>query len=177
MAWDDQRHGIARHRDADILRGLRCIGADALRELAIGHGFAECDLAQCVVDRAAERLNTGQVEPDRVEIDPLACEVLPRLIDDCRNMRRRFGWRCAAEAVRRAFLRSRKVEARHASLVPRDGGKAELRFEHVIVDAHRKSRGVSSYLRRARNSTTRFQFASPSAELSPRHRNESGLIS
>src|SRR5206468_761884 len=64
---------------------------DALRELAIGHGFAECDLAQCVVDRAAERLNTGQVEPDRVEIDPLACEVLPRLIDDCRNMRRRFG--------------------------------------------------------------------------------------
>src|SRR6186997_317259 len=54
VAWNDQRHRVARHCDADILRGLGLVGADALCELAVSDGLAEADLAQRVVDRAAE---------------------------------------------------------------------------------------------------------------------------
>src|ERR1044072_3338436 len=65
MARNDQRYRIARHGDADILRGLRLRRASALGELAIRHGFAEADLAQRVVDQAAERIDAREVEPDR----------------------------------------------------------------------------------------------------------------
>ena len=64
MTRDDQRHGVARHRDADVLRGLRLIRADALREFAIGDGLAETDLAQRIVDRAAEWFDAGKIESD-----------------------------------------------------------------------------------------------------------------
>src|SRR6476661_7009941 len=75
VARDDQRHGIARHRDADILRCLRLSRADALRKLAISDGLAKPDLAQCLVDRTAERIDTGEIEPDGVEVDAFAREV------------------------------------------------------------------------------------------------------
>src|SRR5207237_6161380 len=68
MTRDDQWNGVARHRDADILRGLRYGHAGTPGKLAIGHGFAEGNLALRVVDRAAERI-------DAVEIDRYGGEV------------------------------------------------------------------------------------------------------
>src|ERR1043165_5886770 len=139
VARDDQRYGIARHRDAHVLRGLRLPCAHALGELAVGDGLAEADLAQRLINRAAERIGAGKVEPDALEADALAREIAPCLLDHSGDVRRRLGRRRAGEPVRCRFLRARKVEARHTGVVPRDGGKAEFGVEHVIV-GHRKSR-------------------------------------
>src|SRR5207253_2130294 len=71
MAGDDQRHGIARHRDADVLCGLRSVHSGAPGKLAVGDGFAEGDLTQHLVDRAAERIDALEVEFYGLEVDTL----------------------------------------------------------------------------------------------------------
>src|SRR5262249_16870878 len=81
VAWNDQRHRVARHRDADILRGLPLIRAGPPGELTIGDGLAELDLAQRIIDRAAERIDILEIELDRAEINPLAGEVTLGLVD------------------------------------------------------------------------------------------------
>src|SRR3954469_21553943 len=45
VARDDQRHGVARHRDADVLRSLRLVRANTFRKLAVGDSLAKADLA------------------------------------------------------------------------------------------------------------------------------------
>src|SRR6185437_5717303 len=91
MARNDQRHGIARHRLADVARRFRS-GAELFRQRAIGRRLAVPDLAECCVDAPEEILLAGEVDLDVRKIDLLAGEVAPGSGDDAAD----FRWGCGA---------------------------------------------------------------------------------
>src|ERR1700738_2174648 len=175
VARNDQRHRIARHRDADFLRDLGGVRAGAPGELAIGHGLAEFDLAQRIIDHAPRRIDGAKIKSDCRKVDLLAGKVSCGLIDDFRDVWRQRGRFALAVELSFGGLAGGvgQAEARDTVIAPRDAAKAELGFETVMMLhglAVRLFSCLPSYLRPAVNSTTRFQSASlimlPPASLS-----------
>ena len=91
VARDDDRHRIAAHRFADLARALPIGRTELARQLAIGRGVAPGERAHRLVERPAERIEAGEIDRDRGEVDRLAREIAPDVGDQRRDPRRRLG--------------------------------------------------------------------------------------